>query len=235
MNRVTIAGFCFAAMAVAASVTSAQTTSPAKPSQKPPATPAGASQPATTPPCALLPTDLQAVAVRLRATNPDPNDFIRKLDAEWGFDVATLPFARGPEMENPDEYSIAVWMPYPTYRMALIEAMRKRDPISSIPVMRSVEVSVFVYQIDAPDFIKVIVERDGKAIAPLSSTLRLKTFSTRLGATVQLHEGTLRFPCSAFLPGATVTVTAIPEHGSNVVREIGSEELALFTPQNVRK
>jgi hypothetical protein len=51
---------------------------------------------------------------------------------------------------------------------------------------------------------------------------------TRMGAERIVHAGTLLFPCSAFVTGETVTITAIPETGTDLVARITSEDLGFM-------
>jgi hypothetical protein len=68
-------------------------------------------------------------------------------------------------------------------------------------------------RIDAPDIVKIVVERDGKVVAPRLSELKPTVLTTRMGAKALLHAGTIIYPCSAFDPDAAVRVIAIPEAG----------------------
>jgi len=40
-----------------------------------------------------------------------------------------------------------------------------------------------------------------------------------------INQGEVTFPCSAFAPGGSVNVTAIPASGSNFVKVLDSETL----------
>ena len=59
---------------------------------------------------------------------------------------------------------------------------------------------------------------------------RPTTQRTALGATTILNEGMVFFACSAFAPGASVTVIAIPTAGSNFTKTFNSATLAMLQP-----
>jgi hypothetical protein len=97
-----------------------------------------------------------------------------------------------------------------------------------VPIPPGFVVQVEPQQIDAADIIKLVVQRDGVAVAPLSGKLEPRSLKTRMGAERVIHAGTLFFPCSAFAAGATVTITAIPESGANIVTRVTSEDLSFM-------
>jgi hypothetical protein len=115
----------------------------------------------------------------------------------------------------------------------LFEALRKRDPIDSIEVLPGVAITIAPNSIDAPDIVKVIVERDGKEVAPITNGIKPTTVETRLGAKATLHSGVAVYPCSAFDLGGRVRVTLIPESGNNVEHDLQASELALLTTQQI--
>ncbi len=81
---------------------------------------------------------------------------------------------------------------------------------------------------DAPDIIKVVLKRNGEIIQPNWSTLEPHVFTNKMGASTTLHAGDVEFPCSAFSPDGTVTITAIPESGINIVKVLGPNDLKPF-------
>jgi hypothetical protein len=127
------------------------------------------------------------------------------------------------------DIDIAAVSPYATFRVQLQEAIRKREPVSSIEFPSGIAIAVSPSTINAPDVIKLIVERDGKEIPPIQNGLEPRILTTRAGLTTTLHAGILLFPCSAFMPGARVTVTAIPESGANMAKTIGQSDLVSLT------
>jgi hypothetical protein len=177
--------------------------------------------------CSPPADELRKLATELRASIANDNKFIAALDK------AVLPNGLKGDVNTgniliggTNPLFMMATFPYASYRLRLVEAMRKRDPIDRVQVPDAVRIQVEPSRIDGPDIIKIIVERDGKTIEPLSNTLAPKELVTRLGAKVVLHSGVVTYPCSAFAEGATVTITAIPESGSNLTRTIPSKMLA---------
>lgn len=171
--------------------------------------------------------DLRTLATTLRTTNPDDDDFIRALDkavhpdlegVTSSTDAVTVGFADG--------FLIQAVFPYGRYRSDLIEALRKKEPIEGALMLAAVEISVYPSRIDAPDIIRIVVERDGKAATPIANTLKPTEMITRWRVKAFLHAGGVLYPCSAFAAGAKVTVTAIPRNGSNFTKTFSSAELA---------
>jgi hypothetical protein len=184
--------------------------------------------PSPAPGCLPSGATLKQRAVALAGQLPDPNDFIRALDKEAGVDTAQLT-TPGITIHYSDELMIALFPPYHSYRFAVMEALRKRDPVAAVPVPSGVVVAVSPSQIDSPDIVKLIVERDGRTMAPVSSTIAPTVLTTRLGAKAMLHKGDITYSCAVFAPGATVTATAIPASGSNFVKKFSQAELTLIT------
>lgn len=156
----------------------------------------------------------------------DADALIAKLDAKvselnGGVDVDVV----GPTIYYDERLMIGLFTPYAVYRVGLTEALRKRDPIDAVPWITTAFVSVSPSQISSPDIIKVIVERDGKVVPPVSSTLKPQVFTTRMGAKELIHSGRVHYPMSAFAPGATVLITAIPESGPNLSLKLTDEQL----------
>lgn len=125
-----------------------------------------------------------------------------------------------------DAILIALSPPNWAYVDRISETLRKRDPVDAIAVPGTFGVIVSPSRINAPDIIKIVVERDGKTVEPLANELVPTPLSTAIGAQVVLHAGRVSYPCAAFLPGARVTITAIPNMGVNVVKVIGQNDLA---------
>ena len=184
--------------------------------------------------CTPTAEKLHVEAARLRAQFADGNDFLRALDQSFGFDTVFLSTHPAMSVHSSDELSIFAVSPYVGYRVSLLEALRKRDPVDNLPVPAAFVVVVSPSRINAPDIVKIIVERDGKEIEPTINELRPTPLTTRLGARAVLHAGQALFPCSAFAPGAVVKVIAIPETGGNIETTIPEGELAGFSPQNSR-
>lgn len=116
--------------------------------------------------------------------------------------------------------------PYAAYRRELAERLRKMEPITGIIFTPGVAVHVTPTKIDDPDVVKIVVQRDGKIVLPLTTSLRPKVFTTALGGRAVLHSGAVTYPQAAFAPGATVTVIAIPEDGENCELKMPSSSAA---------
>jgi hypothetical protein len=172
---------------------------------------------------------LKVLAESLSAKHTDQSAFARAFDAAVGVDTTFANAHSSIRISSSDELSISARLPYQAYREAVLEALRRRDPIDAISVPTSASIDVFVFRIDAPDIVKVIVERDGRVVPPLLNQLKPRTLTTALGVTTVLHEGRVSFPCSAFDPDANVRVIAIPGAGSNIVAEVPSDQLLMFS------
>jgi hypothetical protein len=164
----------------------------------------------------------------------DGNAVVIALDKVAQVEDAATRYSNGFAVYRSDQLSVTVWPPYWWYRLQIIEALRKREPLDAVALPTSVRIDVFAFQIDAPDIEKVILERNRKVIVPTSSDLHPRAMRTALGAQAVLHEGSVHYPCAAFLPGAEVTITAIPAVGVNVVKTFTPEELTLITGHDIK-
>jgi hypothetical protein len=154
----------------------------------------------TTQALAVWPTDRDAAAKLLDS----------RLRHVWG-DFAVEPFAASfPPL-------VVVAGPYAMYRLSLREAIRKMEPVDALTMTAVVTLSVEPSQRDSLDIEKIVVQRDGAIVAPVSNTLKPTTFANSFGATTVKHAGAVTFPLKAFAPGGTVVITAIPASGENVV------------------
>ena len=106
---------------------------------------------------------LRALALELRGKHADEMDFYRALDAAVGYSDGD-PMPSTTSLPTPDGLFVAVATPYQTFRFALREAIRKREPIESVPVPAGVLIVVSSSSLDAPDVEKIILERDGTEI-----------------------------------------------------------------------
>jgi hypothetical protein len=157
-------------------------------------------------------------------------DFIRALDRTFGIDSKFADKNPAIMVHYSEQMMIAVLLPYTSYRSGLQDAIRKREPIDSVTPREAVSVAVSPSRITAPDIEKIIVERLGREIPPIGNTLQPAPLRTPNGAEVVLHVGSVLFPCSAFMPGSAVRVTAVPRVGSNIEKMISSSDLAKFWP-----
>jgi hypothetical protein len=161
------------------------------------------------------------------ASGGDRNEVVLGLDARvrerWG-DFESFPLS----IVRSESLSITLTTPFMGYRRAVAEHLRMREPLAEVPWVDDAVISVAVERLDAPDITKVTVTRDGKDVQPRHSALRPMTFTNGNGESGVLHSGDLRFPMSAFAPGATVTITAVPATGEPVVLTLNSERLAVL-------
>jgi hypothetical protein len=175
--------------------------------------------------CSPTPEELHQMAAGQLAKSPDEMDLLRAMDASMGFSTAYMNTHPGEVVFMSDALGVVVTSPYRMFRDGIVEAFRKREPLTGIQVPAGVVVSISPMQIDAPDIVKLIVARDGKEVRPIVSALRPKEFTTRMGVKFVVHAGTVVLPCSAFAPGAAVVVTAIPDHGGNIIKTFSDAEL----------
>lgn len=180
--------------------------------------------------CSPSASQMKAAAAKLRSEQPDASAFVHSLDVAVGLDTEFISRHPASIVHHSDDLSVMVFFPYATYRLALTEALRKREPVGDIAVPSGVVIMVSPSRIDSPDILKVIVERDGKEIAPIANSLTPKPMQTRIGAKALLHAGEIVFPCAAFLPGARVHVIAIPASGRNIEQDIAPEDLLGYSP-----
>jgi hypothetical protein len=83
---------------------------------------------------------------------------------------------------TPDGVYVSVVPPSWEYRLAVSEALRKRESPLTVAVPTRMRIDIRSDQIDAPNILKIIVERNDRMVAPLASTLRPTLMTTRLGA-----------------------------------------------------
>ena len=176
--------------------------------------------------CVPSSSDLKAMMGEARKTYPDDNGFILGLDTIVGVDSRDASNIMLSSVYYDESISVFVAFPYKTYRLSLLNALRKRDPLEEVSVPRLATVVVSPSQITSPDIVKVIVEREGRVAVPVVNGLTLQPFETRMGAKKMLHAGQIGFQCSVFAPGADVVVTAIPDLGANLVKRFTSTDLA---------
>jgi hypothetical protein len=136
----------------------------------------------------------------------------RRFRARWG-DFESFPVS----IVRREDLSITLSTPYMTYRRALADHLRMSDSLAGIKWIEGGVVTVSPGRIGAPDITRVVVERDGKPVPPLEILLRAMSFTNGSGETAVIHAGDVRFPMSAFAPGAAVTLTAVPQDGASFV------------------
>ena len=154
----------------------------------------------------------------------DKNEIVMALDkrvrARWG-DFESFPVT----IVRREDLSIVLSTPFMTYRRTLAEYLRMEDPLAKIPWIPTAVVSVSPGQLAAPDITEVVVERGGKVVAPAENLLKPMSFTNGSGDTAVIHAGEIRFPMSAFAPGATVTISAIPKTGERFTLTLDESQL----------
>jgi hypothetical protein len=176
------------------------------------------------------PTEVREADVRAftreaeREGRGDPNEVVLALDkrfrARWGsFESFPVSLVRR------EELSIFLTTPYMAYRRAVIEYLRMREPLRNVPWVAAGVVTVSPDRNNAPDIVKIVVQRDGREVAPLKDLLRPMTFTNGFGQSALLHAGEVHFPMSAFSPGAPVTIAAVPQTGERLTLTLDDAQL----------
>lgn len=174
-------------------------------------------------------TESQARAMVTDASVRAKND-VDAFSASFFSAVAKIaPDFRGPQMiVRSEALNIVISGPLGQLFAEARERVRKFEPLIPPPTWSpAIHILIDPQQIDAPDIEKVIVQRNGTAVAASRTALVVREMVTRIGAKRMIHSGEVTYPLSAFEPGAGVTVTiiAIPASGSNITRTLGSLEL----------
>ena len=154
----------------------------------------------------------------------DKNDIVLGLDARvrarWG-DFESFPIS----IVRREDLTIVLSTPYMTYRRTLADYLRLDRPIGDTPWVPAAVITVAPERLDAPDITRVVLERGGKTVTPVENLLRLMTFTNGGRDQALIHGGEVRFPMSAFAPGASVTISAIPQAGSDFVMTLDEAQL----------
>jgi hypothetical protein len=187
--------------------------------------------------CTPRPDEIKARALKLRAEYPGDTKFSEALDKSVGFEKYRLSKdilpPHGIILSHAEDITLLISPPYWRYKFGLLEAIRKRADLEIVPLADGVTVAISPSRLDAPDIVKVILERDGQTVTPLMNALKPTPMETRLGAKAILHSGFVTYPCSAFTPGAKVTLTLIPESNSNIVRTFSELEIQILGPHQM--
>jgi hypothetical protein len=157
----------------------------------------------------------------------DKNEIVLALDRRvrerWG-DFESFPIT----IVRREDLSIVLSTPFMSYRRALAEYLRMGDALDRIPWIPSAVVSISPSRLDSPDIIRVVLERNGKAVPPSEMLLKPMTFTNGSGDSATIHAGEVRFPMSAFAPGATVTIAAVPARGESFTYELDESQLSIL-------
>jgi hypothetical protein len=144
----------------------------------------------------------------------------KRVRARWGdFESFPVTIVRRPDI------MISLATPYMSYRRALIEHLRMREPLTGIPWIDWAVISVGPERLDAPDIARIVVQRGESEVKPLKNLLRPMQFTNGNGDTAALHAGEVHYAMSAFAPGAIVTITASPASGEPFVLTLEDSQL----------
>lgn len=154
----------------------------------------------------------------------DKNEVVLALDrrvrARWG-DFESFPIT----IVRREDLSIVLSTPFMTYRRTLAEYLRMGDALERLPWIPTAVVTISPSRLEAPDIVRVVVERNGKAVAAAENLLKPMSFTNGSGDAAVIHAGEVRFPMSAFAPGATVTIAAVPAAGASFTFELDDSQL----------
>jgi hypothetical protein len=118
--------------------------------------------------------------------------------------------------------------PISGFYLSASDLIRARKPIAGAAWTEGVTILIVPGTAKAPNIERVVVTRDGKTVAPVSSSLQ----STELGhgSDVQatLNGGRIVFPLDAFDPGADVRITLIPADGNSFVTRLSRADIAML-------
>jgi hypothetical protein len=154
----------------------------------------------------------------------DPNEVVLALDkrfrARWGsFESFPVSLVRR------EDLTIFLTTPYMAYRRAVVEYLRMREPLRNVPWVDAAVVTVSPDRNQAPDIVKILVQRGDREIGPLKDLLRPMTFTNGFGQSAVLHAGEVHFPMSALSPGASVTIAAVAETGERLTLTLDDAQL----------
>jgi hypothetical protein len=145
--------------------------------------------------------------------------------------LALAPDYSGPvSIVDGSELTVTAIGPVGRMHWAAREAVRKFNPMPTVPWTDELQILISPSRIDSPDIEKVIVERNGVAVAPLRSNLIPRELTTAMGGKARLRAGDVVFPLAAFNngPGVVVKITLVPASGTNIVRSFNSIALRGF-------
>jgi hypothetical protein len=157
----------------------------------------------------------------------DKNEIVLALDRRvrerWG-DFESFPIT----IVRREDLSIVLSTPFMTYRRALAEYLRMGDALERIPWIPTAVVAISPNRLEAPDILRVVVERNGKPIPASENLLKPMKFTNGNGDAATLHAGEVRFPMSAFAPGASVKIAAVPASGETFTYELDDSQLGIL-------
>jgi hypothetical protein len=159
------------------------------------------------------------------AARGDKNEVVLGLDsrvrARWG-DFESFPIT----IVRREDLSIVLSTPFMTYRRALAEYLRMGDSLDRLPWIPTAVISISPSRLEAPDILRVIVERNGKEIPAAENLLKPMSFTNGSGDSATIHAGEVRFPMTAFAAGGPVKISAVPAKGDSFTYELDDSQLA---------
>jgi hypothetical protein len=138
------------------------------------------------------------------------------------------PFSMGVTLHRSDALDVTVIGPVSDFQLAVSEAVRKMTPIEKVPWPCGASIYVLPSRIDSPDIERVLVKRGTTIVAPVANSLVSQQMTTRAGVAVTLHSGSVCYPPSVFAAGQSVTVTAIPVAGDNIIKVLEDADLMMI-------
>jgi hypothetical protein len=173
---------------------------------------------------------LKARAIELVAAGTEGDRVLTTLDQQAGYDGVVLEGdPPGIIIHQEPSLVVALIAPYSFFRSNLSAALRRRAPVDTIEMPLLVRVNVSPFNADASDIVGVAVERDGRAVGGVSSTLKPTTMNNMFFANTTLHRGVVGFDCGAFAPGGDVKVIATSASGQRLERAFTQGELRFIT------
>jgi hypothetical protein len=171
-------------------------------------------------------------AVAVEAFNPDGNvkafqrDFaagIARLCPGCNYQIVPLvPAALRPSI------TAGAYGPISGFYLSASDLIRARKPIASAVWIDGVTILIVPLAAKAPNIERVLVTRDGRTIAPLSSALQATAIGRGSDIQATLNGGRLVFPLAAFDPGADVRITLVPAEGSSFVTRLSRADIAML-------
>jgi hypothetical protein len=176
-------------------------------------------------PEAMKESAVRSLVRRAQATTAgDATDLVLALDKEirarWG-DFESFPIS----IVKREDLTVTLTTPFMGFRRALVEHLRLRQPLDEVPWVGYVVIAVSPERLEAPDIERLVLERDGRIVAPVQNRLRSMSFTNGRGETATIHAGELYFPIWTVASGAVVIVRATTRDGTEFTCEIPESEL----------
>jgi hypothetical protein len=186
---------------------------------------------AQTPSLARVPqAAVRAVAVEAANTDGDVKAFQRDFAAGiarlcLGCNYQIVPLV---PLSLRSELTAGAHGPISGFYLSASDLIRKRKPVSDALWTDGVTVLVVPLTVKAPNIEKILVLRDGRTIAPLSTSLQSTELGTGGDVKATLNGGRVVFPLSAFEPGADVRIVLVPTDGANLVTRLSRADISML-------